>query len=388
MVRVLWWCAGADPTLIRRATPASQNRQAIIGAMVLAPALLSLFSMGTALALVLRPTDEHPGLVASVISDFSVCLVTLVWAAIVLTLDRSIVCDVSREVNVAVKTKALRFGARFALAVIIGIVISKPLEIRLLRSELDASLERSSRAERDRLNALDAEQFRRRFDELEVKRVDVRRQIAEERAELGAAQKELEEQQKSVEREAEGRSASGRSGEGPAFRQKLRHLDDLKTEFANRRAAQLSRTGGLEVESSRLEARIVALNAERAAREAQNELTANQNKGLAKRLELAHEEYPTMGWMLTLLFLTIEVLPLIVKFSYAPLDYEEAVAQRIGLAVVELGITEHLEETTDSKGNFVILERDLALENATAEQLEAHEMKAELRSESRKRRLK
>lgn len=116
----LWRCAGADVELLRKC-PGSQSRYTGMGSTIVFTALMAWASCGYALYYVF---------------DSQVLAVAfgLLWALMIFSLDRFIVNSIP---DTAGTSKRLLYGLpRFLMAVLIGIVISAPIEMKIFEKEI------------------------------------------------------------------------------------------------------------------------------------------------------------------------------------------------------------------------------------------------------------
>jgi hypothetical protein len=122
----LWWCAGADPQILKYSSNSDHVKYAGIGGVVLATAVLAFLSMGFAMHIIFdgRMLVTIP--------------VALVWAVIIFNLDRFIVSstgkgDGKEGMGFFESINAL---PRLIMAVLIGFCISAPLETYIFQKEI------------------------------------------------------------------------------------------------------------------------------------------------------------------------------------------------------------------------------------------------------------
>lgn len=121
----LWFCSGANVMLLDRC-PTEASKYAGIGATVLFTGLLAATSAGYALY--------------TVFDSFAAALIFgVIWGAMIFNLDRFIVSSMKKrnkpwqELKVAVP--------RIILAVILALVISKPLELKIFEKEINRKID-------------------------------------------------------------------------------------------------------------------------------------------------------------------------------------------------------------------------------------------------------
>jgi hypothetical protein len=128
----LWWCAGAVSDIIQK-YPEDKSKYQTIGAAVFSTALLAFCSGGYAFYAIFMA------------SNYSVILGVifgLIWGLIIFNIDRSIVSSMRKCDNETIgPVKRFFFGIRLALprmvlAVILGYVISKPIELKIFENKI------------------------------------------------------------------------------------------------------------------------------------------------------------------------------------------------------------------------------------------------------------
>ena len=127
-----WQCSGVNIPLLKKC-PNDYNRYSNIGATIFFTALLAWVSMGYALNSVFK------SLTPSVLFGF-------IWCLMIFTLDRTIVSSMQKP-SQEVTYKQFEFwreslfaGIRLGVAVIISLVIMKPLEIKIFEDRLAAEI--------------------------------------------------------------------------------------------------------------------------------------------------------------------------------------------------------------------------------------------------------
>lgn len=121
----IWFCAGADANILRELKGREQTKAGVQGTAVLLTAILAFFSGGYAIYFVFSGSDY---------AWFAALFVGLLWAFIIFNLDRSIVINIQKRGSFW--RDFLNASPRILLAIILGIVIARPLEMRLLDKEI------------------------------------------------------------------------------------------------------------------------------------------------------------------------------------------------------------------------------------------------------------
>ncbi|WDF75784.1 DUF4407 domain-containing protein [Mucilaginibacter sp. KACC 22773] len=198
----LWWCAGADPSIVAKISSAKISFQ-IKGFAVFLSFLISTFAGFVAFQYVFS-------------SNLLTLLSSILWGAIVFTLDRSIL-NITLSSNNA-ERNVFTAVARLMLSVIIGLIVATPLLIFIFRGEIKQELtyERMVRLNTlERANDLATSIWRSEINKLN--RID------------SGKRAEIDELSNLIENELRGTGGSRRAGYGPIVqlrRQQL--LTDIK----------------------------------------------------------------------------------------------------------------------------------------------------------------
>ncbi len=329
--RFLWFCAGVDEQLLQRCPRGEWAKYQGIGGVVFATTVLAFISGSYAFYTVFAPKDDTAlAGVQQALHTPSVAIAIgagLVWSLVIFNLDRFVVSSGGKGDGTEALTLQELGGAmpRLLMAIMIGITLSKPLEIRIMESEIEAQLELEQQSYVAELNDQATKLVEEKKTELLEKidggqgRLDERRDYFEER------RKEIVAQRKQLELEAEGLTGSGVAGRGPAWRDKKETLDALQAELDNDKTVDASRARPLEGDIDRWKAELESLNSDLEQQKKFNARQGNNLDGLMKRIQIAEEISPIGGLMLMLLLLSIEVAPILFKLMLAkgPYDYLE-----------------------------------------------------------------
>jgi hypothetical protein len=168
MYSFLIFCSGADKQLLSQSPQFERNKYASIGATIFLTGLLAAISGGYALYTVFR--GEELALIASV-------LFGLVWAMVIFNLDRYIVSSLRKEGDW--KKELLYATPRFIIAILISIVIAKPLEVRIFSNRIEQQIledKRNKLAEEkldiDKLNDLTKLENMTQVQDAQLKQLD------------------------------------------------------------------------------------------------------------------------------------------------------------------------------------------------------------------------
>lgn len=291
------FCSGVDRSILDQC-PTDRNKYAGIGATVLFTGVLAFISSGYALYTVFD-------------SYLAAVFFGLVWGLMIFNLDRYIVMSMKsygrwwRDWLVALP--------RLALAVLLALVISKPLEMKIfdkeIRGELVQMEQEVFKQQEDRVLA----RFQTQIDEQKA-------QIETLKADIAAKTAARDTLVRMAVQEADGTGGSGHKNLGPIYRAKKDDADRAQTELSNLLATALPAIQQKEQSVRELEAKV---QTEIAA------LNRTAYDGLAARMEaLSRLSANSLAILyaslfITLLFVAIETAPIMVKLiSYrSPYDY-------------------------------------------------------------------
>lgn len=135
-------CSGADKNILFQCRT-EWNKYSGIGATIFFTGLLASLSGGYALYTIFR--GEANAMTYALIFG-------LTWGFVILNLDRFIVSSIRKEGNI--QKEILQAAPRFILAIIISIVIAKPLEVRIFESRIEQQIleDKRSKLEDEKLS--------------------------------------------------------------------------------------------------------------------------------------------------------------------------------------------------------------------------------------------
>ncbi len=315
--KFLWFCAGADLELLRKCPESERIKEEGIGGVVLATAILAFFSSAYAFYIVFKPkigialsaaqqTTHLPSVLAAI--GFGT-----VWALVIFNLDRFIVSSGGHGDGTEKITWGEFKGAlpRLVMALIIGFTLSKPLEIRVMESELDAIL---SSKQRDYVSAerpAEDERHEKVMTNLNAKVQEIKDAKLKKQTNIDDLSKREREEREIAAKDASG--GFGHAGIGPGTKTHLAAADNFKEQREQAMEEFKNFEGSVQSDLKRLEAAQDEENTNHDNQIKLIEAQANNLDGLLNRITWAHEKSPVSSWMLTLLLLVIEVAPIFYK---------------------------------------------------------------------------
>ena len=339
--RFLWFCAGADSQLLRQCPPSDWVKYQSIGGIVLATTVLAFVSASYAFYTVFSPKDStaldatiDPG------TAFTSCVAGLLWALVIFNIDRFIVSSTGKGDGTEKITwnELVQSLPRLLMAGIIGVCISAPLEIRILKPEIDAQLELEQNAYLAELNHNAEGLGQARKVEL-MGKIDKAQALLAERDDYFEKRRiEINNQRRQLELEAEGKTGNGIAGRGPAWQDKKETLDKLEEELSRDKAAHAEKEALISADIKAWTDSAEALAAELARAKVSNLKQSRHLDGLMKRIHISHEIGGVVPWAILLLLLAIETGPIFFKMMLIKGSYDYMLENQKRVATARLGV--------------------------------------------------
>jgi hypothetical protein len=345
LMRLLWSASGGDRYILERSIYSDQIKYMCLGGIIVATGIMAALAGGYAFYTIFEPRgsaiQNQFSWTTSIISIIFGCF----WGLMIFNLDRFIVSSTGKGDGTEAITWNEFKGAipRLILGAIIAITISKPVEIRMFKSEIDVALheeqlklrkdyERRTRTNfEDRLAMIDEE-----LDKFEIGRTDLVERVKE-------AEKEHTNQ-------LQGR-AGAPAGDGK-LAQALKNIkDNLVTQLNQYDEKNKDRIADLTAQKHGL---IIDMDKELS----KNEKVANGLDGLLERIKLAHQIAGFwISLFITLLFMAIEMTPIFFKLMLVKSPYDFLKENVEELMKAEQGIQIEYNYHKDKEGQ----ERDLVI---------------------------
>jgi hypothetical protein len=382
LTKQFWRAAGADRYLLERSTYSDQIKYFCLGGIVTATGVMAALAGGYAFYTIFDP-NKGSALENSI--DVPTVFISLIfgviWGLIIYNIDRFIVASTGKGDGTEAITKQEITGAipRIIMGLIIALTISKPLEIRMFKSEIDQALfqKQEKIKEQDKKEAED--KYATDINKLKDQRLVLWEAIDEK-------EKRYWELEEVARQELDGTGGSGNANPGPIYQSKKADANNAKRIWESVKATN--------------EAEILKLDEDIEEKEKQKEAeilnaTAKANKldGLLERIKLAHEVSGIwISLFITLLFVVIELTPIFFKMMLikGPYDYMDENVKELSRA--ELGIEIEYNFYTDKEGLDKHKVTNHAAENKRREKLALlaaqDEMNRKIIEEWKKRELK
>lgn len=355
--RFLWDCAGGDRFLLERATYSDQVKYMCLGGIVLATGVMASLAGGYAFYTIFAPKSAEvldkmktAGDTLEVPTDPLTVLLSvifgIIWGLIIFNIDRFIVASTGKGDGTEKITRSELVGAlpRIFMGAIIAITISKPVEIRMFKSEIDVELQ-NAQMEKEK-------EFRDKVD-------------AEFNIEIGKVQKEISKYDSGIqdkinrhkELEKQYIEEARIVTVGPRAIAIKAQMDAVAKEIKNAQSAP---------EYQNLLAEKNKLEEERKTKLKNSYKVASGLDGLVERIKLSHKVAGnTITFFITLLFLAIELTPVFFKLMLIKSPYDYIKDNNDDLIKTHHGIEVRYDYYKDKEG----LERHLVIHHDAQNQM-------------------
>jgi Domain of unknown function (DUF4407) len=308
--KFLWWCAGADSYFLLRSPIQDRVKYAGIGGIVFSTGILATFAGGFAFSTAFGPKGLAGDDVSNIGWTIGSAIFGICWGALIFNLDRFIVSSTGKGDGTDVITLK-EFGQalpRLIIALILGITISKPLELKIIETEINVELRKKQQEKMEEFNKNTDFKYKQEISLIDV---DITK-LETDRNVLVQRQKEAE--QEYID-QMQGRS--GNAGYGPRAKQLELLKNDKQKEVADYDARHALETAALK---ARRGDKMAAWENDR---NNVNKKQAENLDGLLERIGIADDIGRGLGIALTCIFLSIEMGPIFFKMmmNKGPYDY-------------------------------------------------------------------
>ena len=323
--KFLWWCAGADRQILLQCPMADRVKYGGIGGIVFCTGLLAAFSGGYAFYTIFSPKGDAVNLdpidMASVIGS---ALFAIIWGLIILNMDRFIVSSTGKGDGTDAITgkEFVQALPRIIIAIILGFAISSPLEVRILKTEINAELQNKQddylmtlNIKTDSITNLQMKNKKTDLSKVENEIKGIEQNFEKQRIEILDGRKRLED-------EIAGRIGSGKAGEGPAAKAQKENLNKQEIELQDKKKAKESEIMALKDRYARINNEVDLLDKGRDEKYKKNQLIAHQLDGLMERIHISHAIGGVVPWLIFLVLLSIEAGPIFFKMMMNKGVYE------------------------------------------------------------------
>lgn len=286
-------CSGADKNLLHDCSEGEQTKFVGIGATVFFTAVMAFIASAYALFTVFD--NVYPAVFFGI-----------VWGFLIFNLDRFIVSTIRKRDSFW--SEFLQATPRIILAVIIAIVISKPLEIKIFEKEINTVLLKEKNAMALNNKKEVASYFQSDLDKNKAQTDSLKSEIARK-------EKEVNSLYETYITEAEGTKGTMKLGKGPVFKEKIAKHDLAKAELDTLRKNNL-------VKIAENEKKAKTLQADLDKKVTQTQPIIDGFDGLMARINALGKLPLIPSLFIMLLFFAIETSPIIAKLLSPKGEYD------------------------------------------------------------------
>jgi len=286
-------CSGADTDILDTCSKGEQNKYAGIGATVFFTAVMAFIAAGYALYTVFD-------------TIYTAVFFGLIWGLLIFNLDRYIVSTIKKRNSF--KHELLQAAPRIILALIIAVVISKPLELKIFEKEIDRVL----LEEKNEMTLNNQEQIAQQYNPAIEK---LNNEITLLKNEVSNKETEVNELYSTYITEAEGTSGTFKLGKGPVYKEKREKHDASLLELQSLRETNAQKIRDKETQ-------IAALSGDLTKKIVDTQPIIDGFDGLMARINALGKLPWLPSFFIFLLFLAIETSPIIAKLLAPKGEYD------------------------------------------------------------------
>ena len=337
--KFLWWCAGAHQQLLKE-FPSEHTKYAGLGGVILATFVLAALSSGYA--------------IYSVFGNIGWTMAfACIWGLIIFNFDRFLVSTM-RKYGVSTNKQIWMALPRIVLALLIGVTIARPLELKIFEKEIDTKV-----AQNMHHKILVNDSLLQRESQLQIQTAET------ERNRLLARKLSMEDTlhrlQQAYVQEADGTGGSGQRGIENLTRLKM----DAYTNAFKQSAPEIKQ---LEEGVAQQDNIINGARASLEDKRKQYEATVKNNVGFLERnkaLSDLSDEEGSVKWtsiLLSLLIILIETGPILSKLimQVGPYDIALAKEELLQMAAAENDIRKDKEISYTKKKAFYEKQKEVS----------------------------
>ncbi len=286
-------CSGVDLHLINNCSNGEQNKYVGIGATVFFTALMATIASSYALFTVFD-------------NIFTAVFFGCVWGLLIFNLDRFIVSTIRKKEKFS--SEFLQALPRLILAMIIAIVISKPLELKIFEKEINQVL----LEEKNQMTLNNKQQIAQQFTpEIEKTQLEINKL----KEEINTKENEVNNLYDTYIAEAEGRKGTKRIGKGPVYKEKREKHDKALADLSLLKEENSKKITQKEETISTL------LNQQKDIETSTQPIISNVD-GLMARINALNKLPWLPSFFIFLLFLAIETSPIFSKLISSKGEYD------------------------------------------------------------------
>lgn len=286
-------CSGADTAILKTCSPGEQNKYAGIGATIFFTAVMAFIASSYALFTVFD-------------NVYTSIFFGLIWGLLIFNLDRFIVSTIKKKNSF--KSELLQAAPRIVLALIIAVVISKPLEMKIFEKEINQVL----LEQKNDLTLANKDQISLQYNPAVG---NLKQEISVLKNEIITQETETNALYDTYISEAEGRAGTMLLGKGPVYEEKREKHDAALLELQ-----QLKENNNLKIAA--IETQITGLDIKYNEAVKDSQPIIDGFDGIMARINALGKLAWFPSFFIFLLFLAIETSPIIAKLLAPKGEYD------------------------------------------------------------------
>jgi len=342
LMRQFWKACGADAFLLERSTYTDQIKYFCLGGIVVATGVMAALAGGYAFYTIFEPKGSALDTEIHFPTVFLSAVFGIIWGLIIYNIDRFIVTSTGKgDGTEAITGQEFKSAIpRIIMGMIIALTISKPIEIRMFKSEIDQKLFQKQQdiKEKDKQEA--EKSYQVDINKLQVKKDS-----------LNNVTNFLEQRYYRLEeiatQELDGTGGSGNANPGPIYQAKKADAKNAQTNWF-----EVKKTNDKQIVL--LEKDIDDLEKEKIEKVKYAAEKADKLDGLLERLKLAHKIAGFwISLFITLLFMVIELTPIFFKMMLikGPYDYMDENVKDLARAEAGIEVIYNFYKSADELKN-------------------------------------
>jgi len=285
------FCSGVSKPVLDKCPDSEKIKHVSIGASVLFTGILAMLSSYFAFSLIFE-------------AYFLNFFLAFFWGLIIFNLDRYIVATLRKKGDFF--REVLQISPRLFLSTLIALVVSKPLELQLFKSEIEQNLN---------------EKMETRITVAEQEYATALTNIDEEKKKLDVQLREFfdlkEFYYQEYKCECDGTCGTGRYGSGRECERKQKKYEDFILEYESKE---------LDIRESKMALEKSKGDRYNLFQEDKENIKANFSLGLLARLQALHNLESLAPWLITLMILFVEIAPVLTKLFASKGPYDDFLA--------------------------------------------------------------
>lgn len=362
IMRFFWKAAGGDRFLLERATYSDQIKYMCLGGIVVATGAMAGIAGGYAFFTIFSPKsadvlDKTKTVIQNatyIPTDIPTVMMSLVfgaiWGLIIFNIDRFIVTSTGKGDGTEAITWSEFKSAipRLIMGIIIAITISKPVEIRMFKTEIDLAVQK----QQDKEKELGIKQANTNY---ETKVKDTKTKLGKIQTDIDNKEIAAADLRAEISKEITGKNNNG-AAYGPRAKELERQAGIIESQIKELKSTPEYLSALADIKKFDEERKSAIIDAEQ---------KAATLDGLLIRIQKAHEIAGFwISLFITLLFMAIELTPIFFKLMLTKTTYDYLAENRDELMLAQNGIEVKYDYYKDKEG----IERHLVI-NHEAEKL-------------------